>query len=585
MAEMEMVEILKHIIASKNVISVFQPIVSLTTGNVIGYEALSRGPKNTPLEKPEKMFEVAKQNNMLWELEMLCRSKALEKSCSNSTARIIFLNVDPHVINDENFVSGFAREFLAKYKIDPSSIIFEITEKTAIEDYKSFKNILKYYVEQGYKIAIDDTGAGYSGLKTIVETNPQYIKVDMSLVRDIDKDQLKQNLMKTFYQFSINTNCRIIAEGIETHSELDVLIDIGIQYGQGYLLQKPAEDFVDIRPEAKEYIIERNKVKRQFRLFKPHYMPIENISRKDLPVKKDLLAYELEKIFENSRALQGVCVVNEQFEPIGLIMKKDFYSYMARPYGRDVFGHRPISRLMNQQPLIVDSNTPIDEVSRMAMSRDDEHLYDYIIISKGGKYFGITTVKDLLEKTTEIEINVAKYSNPLTGLPGNVIIDNNLKELLNEAGPFSLIYIDINNFKAYNDTYGFENGDKVILYTADILKSTLNKYHKNGFLGHIGGDDFVIIAYDHDVENMCQEIIELFDKNIRGFYNEQDAKNGFIVAKSRYGKVERIPIMGIAVAAITNKHKNYANVYELSESASRVKKLCKQYVKSHYIID
>ncbi|WP_279230670.1 EAL domain-containing protein [Clostridium autoethanogenum] len=120
--------------------------------------------------------------------------------------------------------------------MSPDLIIFEITEKTAIEDYKSFKTALENYINQGYKIAIDDTGAGYSGLKTLMEIKPQYIKIDISLIKNVDKDLFKQELMRTFVTLARSTNMKLIAEGIETKEELLTLIEIGVCAGQGYFL-------------------------------------------------------------------------------------------------------------------------------------------------------------------------------------------------------------------------------------------------------------------------------------------------------------------------------------------------------------
>jgi EAL domain-containing protein (putative c-di-GMP-specific phosphodiesterase class I) len=153
---------------------------------------------------------------------------------------MLFINVDPNIINDDRFKKGATLEMLAAQDFDLGNIIFEITEKNSIDDYKNFRKVLDHYTSQGYKIAIDDTGAGYSGLRLLAETRPQFIKIDMDLVRDIDKDALKQALMKAFYEFSVVMNMKIIVEGIETLDELNALIQIGIPYGQGYLLQRPA---------------------------------------------------------------------------------------------------------------------------------------------------------------------------------------------------------------------------------------------------------------------------------------------------------------------------------------------------------
>jgi len=251
---------LKRILKNEEITTVFQPIISLQNGSIIGYEALSRGPKNSFLQYPDKLFAVAEKNNILWDLEYLCRKKAIEKACLMEINKFLFINVDPLIIKDEKFKKGFTKEFLHQYNISPESIIFEITERTAIEDYTSFKAALNNYVDQGYKIAIDDTGAGYSGLKMLSQVKPHYIKIDMDLIRDIDKDTFKQALIKCFVTLSEVTNMKLIAEGIETLEELITLINMGVYAGQGYFIQRPTENALEITQDIKALIIHHNEI-------------------------------------------------------------------------------------------------------------------------------------------------------------------------------------------------------------------------------------------------------------------------------------------------------------------------------------
>jgi len=238
---------LQQIIKNKNIRTLFQPIISLTDGNILGYEALSRGPFGSELERPDALFKAAEEHNLVWEVEYLCRIKAFESASKQKIGKMLFINVDPKIIYNEKFKSGFTSDFIKEYDINPRNIIFEITEKSSVEDYKVFRRIIDNYTNQGYKIALDDTGAGYSGLRMIAETNPQYIKIDMELIRDIDKKPINQALVKALKEFASATNMDIIAEGIETKNELKTIIDIGIKYGQGYLLQKPMEILLEIK--------------------------------------------------------------------------------------------------------------------------------------------------------------------------------------------------------------------------------------------------------------------------------------------------------------------------------------------------
>jgi len=274
------VEELRNIIKNKNISTVYQPIVSLSDGKIIGYEALSRGPVDSPLQNPDSLFKAAQIHNKTWELEQLCRTKAIEKAANIEKNKYLFINVDPYIFKDEKFKKGFTKEFLAQHNMSPDCIIFEITEKTSIEDYRSFKQALNNYVDQGYKIAIDDTGSGYSGLKMLNETKPHFIKIDMDLIRNINEDSFKQSLIECFVKLSEATNMRLIAEGIETEEELKTLINLGVYAGQGFFLGRPAETFLDIPNPVKDLIIRFNRLKTNIS-YNYQYNSIGEIVRQD----------------------------------------------------------------------------------------------------------------------------------------------------------------------------------------------------------------------------------------------------------------------------------------------------------------
>ncbi|MCX7780127.1 MAG: GGDEF domain-containing protein [Negativicutes bacterium] len=573
---------LNEILHNRDVSIVFQPIVSLADAEVIGYEALSRGPRGSILERPDAMFAAAGQFDLAWELEYLCRAKALERAKEIIAHKMLFLNVDPQIINDPRFQKGHTWEMLRKFCANAGNVIFEITEKTAIEDYRSFCRILENYTSQGYKIAIDDTGSGYSGLKTLAQTRPNFIKVDMELVRDIDRDNLKQAMIKALYDFSLNTNSNIIAEGIETEEELAALINIGIPYGQGYYLQKPHADFLDLPPNRKQKIIEINSRKKRELFYTAATMPVGEIAQPDAGFPSSTPGYAAIDHFNKHAAIQGLPIVDDG-KPAGLLMKNKFLANLATQYGVAVYMNRPVSILMDKHPLIVDCNTPLEQVSKLALTRKDDDIYDYIIVTKEERYFGVITVKRLLEKTTQLELNRAKHANPLTGLPGNVIIEEALEKIISQHTEYAVLYFDLDNFKAYNDVYGFEAGDKVICFTAEVIQQGLSLLgHTNVFIGHIGGDDFIAIVQMADVRQLCEEIIALFDSGIGQYFTAADRANGYIVTKNRHGQEEQFPITALSVAVVTSQARQFASVAELSEAASHVKKICKLSWKSSY---
>lgn len=575
----DLFEMLSEIIENSDIRIVFQPIVSLADGSVLGYEALSRGPEGTKLMHPDALFGTAVKCGKLLELELLCRAKALEAAYRNGSKIKLFLNVNPFVIHDEKFKRGFTKEYLKNYHIGPENIYFEITEKSAVEDLNGFKKTIEHYKRQNYKIVIDDAGAGYSGLNMITDIHPHYIKLDMKLIRGIDSDGYKKALVKSLCEFCRLSDISLIAEGIETEDELGALIDIGVHYGQGYLIQKPGE----LSPVGDDVVrsIARYNAKKGHGLY--HCLTntfIGDICRHNITVTSDDLAENVYKLFLKDDLLTGITVV-DQGAVAGIVTKTRIDHMMSGQFGFSLHSKRPIFLLMDKYPLITDCKMPIDAVSKLAMARPADTLYDFIVVTKDEKYCGIVTIKDLLEKTMELEVSNARHLNPLSGLPGNLMIEHRLMRCISSDDPFTVLYVDIDNFKAYNDVYGFGNGDNVLRFVAALLTDLIPR---GEFIGHVGGDDFVAILSSYMADGICRLLTRRFDEGIRDFYTADDLKRGYIAAKNRKGNEDQFSIMTVSVAGVSNRGRSYHNINQLSEHASVIKKKCKLVLRSCHMI-
>lgn len=173
-------------------------------------------------------------------------------------------------------------------------------------------------------------------------------------------------------------------------------------------------------------------------------------------------------------------------------------------------------------------------------------------------------------------IDANRCISDLTGLPGNMQIEIELKRRISGKKLYAVLYADLDNFKAYNDKYGFMNGDEVIKYTANVIRDAIQKHGTKGdFLGHIGGDDFVAIVSYENAKKIGKEIVKLFDAGITDFYSEEDVKSGYIRILNRKGKMEKYPLMTLTVAMISNKYRKYDSVLELGEDGASVKKKAK----------
>ncbi len=418
--EEEITKQLDEIITGQHLKTVFQPIVSLRDGSVIGHEALSRITCESDIANPEQLFQIAGESSRLWDLELLCRTIALHTAYHKMQPpydKKLFLNVNPNIMHDTKFKQGFTKEYLEQYGITPESIIFEITERNSVADMVGFKGTIAHYKDQNYKIAVDDAGAGYSGLNLISDINPHFIKLDMQLIRNIDSDNMKSALVRSMVELSHISNISLIAEGVETKEELITLINLGVQYAQGYFLQKPSDSLQAISTDVLEILNEANRRKNHVFGGKVSNIYIENIctATETIPPTSKVESV-FEKLVGDSSSF-GLCVV-ENGAVLGIVTKPRLMLQLSGRYGFSLNQKRPIALIMDCDFLAVDYSTPIDVVSQMAMSRPPEKLYDFIVVTKDNKYLGTVTIKDLLQKTTEIEVVNAKYQNPLSGLPG-----------------------------------------------------------------------------------------------------------------------------------------------------------------------
>ncbi|WP_051257712.1 EAL domain-containing protein [Desulfovibrio cuneatus] len=233
-----------------NVYSVLQPIISLQDGSVFGYEALGRGPAGSLLENPEALIRCATKNCRLFAVEYLFRDAALVAARQIPVGLRLFINVNPNIIHEPQFRSGLTLERLQEYALSAEHVVFELTEREAVQHPENFKRMLAHYKQQGYHIAIDDAGAGYSGLNLISDVQPHFVKLDMCLIRSIDRDKIKQALVKGMQEFAKLTNTMLVAEGIETEAELATLIALGVPLGQGYFIQRPSAVVQPITPHV-----------------------------------------------------------------------------------------------------------------------------------------------------------------------------------------------------------------------------------------------------------------------------------------------------------------------------------------------
>ena len=225
--------------------------------------------------------------------------------------------------------------------------------------------------------------------------------------------------------------------------------------------------------------------------------------------------------------------------------------------------------------IVVSSNN--SRTHRMRILNESVEYFIKKPVDEGYLYYTVKNLNRLLTTNRRV--------SPLTGLPGNVQIHSELKKRLTKEEEFSVLYLDLDNFKAYNDVYGFLKGDKIIQYTANTILEEIHTDGGSGFVGHVGGDDFIAIVPYTDVENLCQRIILKFDKQIKNFFTEEDAKKGYIEIANRKGIIEKFPLTSISIAVVVADKNRFKNILEIGDVAAQVKHAVKSVMGSSYTID
>jgi EAL domain-containing protein (putative c-di-GMP-specific phosphodiesterase class I) len=234
--EHERAETLRQILHEANLRTVYQPIVQLKDRQVLGYEALTRGPAGSGLETPHNLFKTSQHFNMEYELDSLCRRLALRNAQGIQPGEKLFLNILPTSIHDPDFTNVDFQEVLNGLGLAPHNLVLEISEQQAIVNFPVFREAIDHFLKLGFGIALDDTGAGYANLEAALELNPNFLKIDISLIHGIDESVPRQELLRGLGRLAEKMGARVIAEGIETEAELEMVRELGCAYGQGYAI-------------------------------------------------------------------------------------------------------------------------------------------------------------------------------------------------------------------------------------------------------------------------------------------------------------------------------------------------------------
>jgi len=566
---------LHEIVEHKLLYPLFQPIIDMRNGCIHGYEGLIRGPSDGPLHAPLTLFRLARAHGMTVKVEHLCRRVVLEQFAALRLPGKLFLNVSPECLLQPQARRGETLEYIRRLGLDPQRVIIELTESQPTYDYDLLREAVEHYRSMGFRIAIDDLGEGFSSLRLWSELRPEYVKIDMHFVQGINQDPVKRQFVHSIQEIAQKSATVVIAEGIETQAELLLIRELGIDYGQGYHIARPhanpattlsAEVARTLSRDAAPPCWERPSAGRRG----PTALKLLRTVPTATPDMKNGDIYQL---FLGDPKLQIVPVL-ENGTPIGIINRYTMIDRLARPYQRELYEKKSCTSFMDPNPLLTDKSTSLQDLSHIIVEADPHHLLNGFVITDHGRYLGMGTGHDLMREITQMQINAARYANPLTQLPGNVPINEHIDRLLQDGVQFHACYCDLDHFKPFNDVYGYRRGDEVIQLSGNILAAHCDP--NLDFVGHIGGDDFIVLFQSTDWERRCRAILEAFAAQIQDFYSLEDRERGGYLSEDRQGKKVFHPLISLSLGVVVAQPPYYYTHHQIATAAAEAKKQAKK---------
>ncbi|MCE3028223.1 bifunctional diguanylate cyclase/phosphodiesterase [Salinicola sp. DM10] len=522
----------------------FQPIVSVPTARVLGYEALARGPQGSPYASPLPLFCAAREAGQLAPLERLCRERAVESWVATGLSELLFLNVTPEVLIDPAHIGGQTVALLAAHGLSPQQIVIEITEQSPGIEPRLMAEAAQHYQAMGFAIALDDLGDGYAGLRLWSQLNPDYVKLDRHFVSGLDHDRVKRRFVRSIIDIAHSLGSRVVAEGVEREGELQALVELGADFYQGWLFARPSPAPQDQRAELEAQLTALAAARRQ----SAAATEIRRLCVALPTLGAGTSIAEAAECFSRLPNASALAVVDQRRQPLGLLGRQQLMALLGKRYGFDLHGRQPVETVMQRRALCVEAGEPLEQVSRKVTGRDESMRDEDFIITDAGRYLGIGHVINLLQLFTEQQVQLARQANPLTQLPGNRPIRAALEHYQRQNKPFVACYLDLDHFKPFNDRFGYALGDQMILTLARVLSESVER---EDFLGHLGGDDFIMLldsaAGLHRrlarlQHNFAAESLELLP--------ETERLAGGFEAKDRFDQLRFFPHTRLSITAL-----------------------------------
>jgi diguanylate cyclase (GGDEF)-like protein len=564
----------------------FQPIALSSNGNVYGYEALLRGWEEAGFFSIASVFDCAYMDGVLSELDQRLRAKALADFSAWAPAGTkLFYNVDNRIFRSSEHSIGDTARVAGGLGLSASRIVLEISERHELEGDIGFNRVIALCRETGFRIAIDDFGSGFAGLKLLHISEPDIVKIDRHFVAGSGGEPRKAAFLEKIVDMAHLMGVLVVAEGVETEAELSVCVEAGCDMIQGFFLARPAVGESGFTPSFPA--LSGSKAEARRNRSKNSAIAPSSIRLID-PIYASKGFLEVLARFRKEPSLDILPVVDASSEPVGVYLERDFRQYVYSPFGIALLEHLEsgtgASSFLRKAPMAASSTglaRALEIFSAMPASGG-------VILTHNSRYAGLLPASELLSLLAERELSEARDQNPLTRLPGNLRVAEVIAQRMAEtARGRAFTYFDFDDFKPFNDRYGFRLGDRVIQLFADILKSVFTQ--SSSFVGHLGGDDFFAFGFAGSIAEACAPVTEAserFRHEAASFYSAEDRERGWILGRSRSGEERRMPLIGVSAAVVFVAEGVSIDAESLSDIFASLKKeakLSSSHIAHHFL--
>lgn len=559
------------IIADRSLQASFRPIADFARCEIFGYVAAARGPAAMLGGTDEHLFGMAQRFDRVYELARAMVSTLVARFTEHGATGLLFLPL-PQAAAAELCLALAETVFAAvdelAFPVERTVILFPAIGGDPSAGAVEFASRLR---SCGFQLAATGVCCALTERLLWSRVPPDFVFFAAGTFDGLDLATVRDDEVPALIAAMAATGRRIVADGIDSGNEFKALQRLGIDYGAGDFFGRGSRIPTRAIPAAAHKAIaaacgcatggQRASGGVLERLL-VHVPPVASRTR----------AEDVFMLFEADAALRAVAVVEDDV-PRGLISRYEMIDNMARPYRHELYGRKPCTRFMDAQPLVVDIGVSLADLSELVVGADPRHLISGFIVTERGRYLGMGSVQDLVREVTSMQMEAAKYANPLTQLPGNVPINQYIDNLLAAGESCCIAYCDLDHFKPFNDVYGYAKGDEVIQLTARVLGEALDA--EADFLGHVGGDDFVMVLRGADWERRCHSALARFGEDILAFFSNDDIERGGYITENRKGQLDFHRLTSLSIGAVEALPGMFQNHLQVSIVAAEVKKRAK----------